>query len=1019
MSRVFLAHETALGRRVVVKVLPPEMAAGVNQDRFRREIQLAAGLQHPHVVPVHSAGSSGDLLWYTMPLIEGDSLRTRLAKQGELPIKDTVQILREVADALSYAHSKGVVHRDIKPDNILISSRHALVTDFGVAKAVSEATGGQSLTSLGLALGTPSYMAPEQAAAEAHLDHRADIYAFGAMAYEMLTGRPPFTGMSAQAVLAAHITQTPEPVTTFRQAVPPALEGLVMRCLAKRPADRWQSADEITPHLEALLTPSGGTTPTTATAAAAPALTSGAEAALRRAHPVRVAMLFALAAVGALALVGWAVQQLGLPDWVFWGAVGLLALGLPITMVAGRHERQRVLQPTGPGAARPSGLLGRLTTLKGAALGGVVAFATLALGAGAFMVLRARGVGPFATLVTSGALEAQGRIVVADFENRTSDSLLGQSITEALRIDLSRSPIVRVMDATELGPALRRMQRDPGGALETQTALELAVREGIAAVIAGEIAPLGAGFSLSGRVLGADGATLLAERESAADESELISAVDRLSRKLREGIGESLKSIRAGEPLDEVTTHSLEALQAYSQSMRDQSRGDQGAMERHLKEALRYDSTFASAWRGLGTVYSNTQQPQALIRDAINRAYALRDRLPEIERLMTVATYATVVDYQPDVAIDAYQRIMAIRPDHRAASNNISILLTNAQRYGEAEAILRQHIARYPARASAYINLTAALALQGKRSEIDSAIALLAERVPGSPVIVQMEAASALAREDYGRAVQLADTLAGSEDEFRKYSAHLVRSDAFLGRGQLARARAERLAGAARLRAEGDGGGFLEDVLRQAVVDASVAGQPESARRLVDSALRLQPMDSLRPEDRPWLAMARYRYALGEVAEGDRALASFDRSMISGLTLADDPDRVAGEGRIAAGQTSEAFALFRKSMASPLCRRCAAPHLAHALDAAGQRDSAIAVYQLVLGRMDLGEIDMPLHTAVAHSRLGELYAQRGDVEQAKEHLGRFIELWRDADPVLQPRVAEARRRLSELTGEGR
>ena len=194
MSRVFLAEDVKLARKVVVKVLPPEMAASVNQDRFRREIQLAARLQHPHVVPLLSANASGDLLWYVMPFIEGESLRAKLAREGELPVAEAVRLLREVTDALAYAHEQGVVHRDIKPDNVMVSRGHALVTDFGVAKAVSESGNASGLTSLGVALGTPAYMAPEQASADPHVDHRADLYALGAVAYEMLAGRPPFTG---------------------------------------------------------------------------------------------------------------------------------------------------------------------------------------------------------------------------------------------------------------------------------------------------------------------------------------------------------------------------------------------------------------------------------------------------------------------------------------------------------------------------------------------------------------------------------------------------------------------------------------------------------------------------------------------------------------------------------------------------------------------------------------------------------------------------------------------------------
>jgi TolB-like protein len=267
MSRVFVAEETALGRRVVLKVLPPELGAGLSVDRFRREIQLAASLHHPNIVPLLTAGEADGLLYYTMPLIDGDSLRTRLAREGELPIGEAVRLLRDVVDALACAHEHGVVHRDIKPDNVLLSRHHALVTDFGVAKALSEATGPNALTSVGVALGTPAYMAPEQATADPHVDHRADIYAVGAMAYEMLTGRPPFTGLTPQAILAAQVTQVPEVVSRARPSVPPALGAWVMRCLEKRPADRWQSADELLHHLESMATPSGGMAPTGAVAA--------------------------------------------------------------------------------------------------------------------------------------------------------------------------------------------------------------------------------------------------------------------------------------------------------------------------------------------------------------------------------------------------------------------------------------------------------------------------------------------------------------------------------------------------------------------------------------------------------------------------------------------------------------------------------------------------------------------------------------------------------------------------------
>ncbi len=261
MATVYLAHDVKHDRKVALKVLRPDLAASLGADRFLREVRIAANLSHPHILPLYDSGEAAGFLFYVMPYVEGESLREKLDREGELPIHEATRILKEVADALAYAHEHKVVHRDIKPDNVMLSGRHALVMDFGVAKAVSEATGRHQVTTVGVALGTPTYMAPEQAAADPNVDHRADIYALGVMGYELIAGRPPFMGNTAQQILSAQVTATPDPLATYRSTVPQALSDMIMRCLEKRPADRWQTAEEMLEPFEALSTSSQGITP--------------------------------------------------------------------------------------------------------------------------------------------------------------------------------------------------------------------------------------------------------------------------------------------------------------------------------------------------------------------------------------------------------------------------------------------------------------------------------------------------------------------------------------------------------------------------------------------------------------------------------------------------------------------------------------------------------------------------------------------------------------------------------------
>ena len=296
MSRVFVADDTSLRRKVVVKVLRADIAEALSAERFKREIQLAARLQHPHIVPLLAAGTLADgALYYTMPFVEGESLRDRLEREAGLPISDVTRFLRDVASALAYAHAQSVVHRDIKPENILLSHGNAVVADFGIAKAIraaradtdAETHQSTTLTAAGTSLGTPAYMAPEQAAGDT-VDHRADLYALGVIAYEMLAGRPPFEGRTAQQLLAAHALTAPEDIARRRANAPPSVAALVMQLLEKNPADRPQSATDVLHALDDTIS------------AVAPARRR------RDRAPLVIALAVALlASLGALAWVMW------------------------------------------------------------------------------------------------------------------------------------------------------------------------------------------------------------------------------------------------------------------------------------------------------------------------------------------------------------------------------------------------------------------------------------------------------------------------------------------------------------------------------------------------------------------------------------------------------------------------------------------------------------------------------------------------------------------------------------------
>ena len=596
MATVYLAEDLKHHRKVAVKVLRSDLAAALGAERFLREIEIAAQLQHPHILTLIDSGEADGFLYYIMPFVEGESLRAKLARERELPIPEAARILRDVVDALAHAHAHGVVHRDIKPDNVLLSGHHAVVTDFGVAKAVSEATGRNQLTTAGVALGTPAYMAPEQAVADPHIDHRADIYAIGALAYELLTGRPPFIGDNAQQVLAAHVTDPPDPVTRYRETVPPALAELVMRCLAKKPADRWQSTAELLPHIETFTTPSGGITPTdTQPVEAAPAVDLvGLFKRAESGRLVRVAAVYLIASVVVLGAVQLMASLLGLPGWFLPAGVALLLIGLPIILTTAVIQGARLPSPEHltPGTLPPWRAPHHWFTWKRAVLGGVFAFVGLgSLGSG-LVWLRNRG------------HELQDDVVaVMPFHVVGNDiELWREGLVDLLGTALDGTGQFRASDPRAVINNWRKELGDAAELPEPEKAAEVGRALGAGHLILGSVIRTGpealrvAADIYSTRWLRKEGSATVE-----GPEVEMTSLIDQMTVDLMKSVwrGEGGLDVRVSA----ITTTSIPALKAFLEGEQAFRRSQFEDAQQALTRAVEADSTFAMALHRLAISY--------------------------------------------------------------------------------------------------------------------------------------------------------------------------------------------------------------------------------------------------------------------------------------------------------------------------------------------------------------------------------------------------------------------------------
>ncbi|MBI1799284.1 MAG: protein kinase, partial [Candidatus Eisenbacteria bacterium] len=562
--------------------------------RFLREIETAARLNHPQILPLHDSGAAEGLLYYVMPYVEGESLRERLRREKQLPLDDALRITREVADALDYAHSQGVVHRDIKPENILISRGHAVVADFGIARAI-RAAGGAKLTETGLTLGTPLYMSPEQAIGGGELDGRSDQYSLACVLYEMLAGEPPFTGPTGESLVHQHLSVEPRRVTELRPATPPEVAHALNRALAKTPADRFSTPAQFA---SALMVAGPAATPVQTTdppASAPPALPAA-----RRRRWAALAVTVAVAV-----------------------ALAVVALRQPIARLF--HGRDSA---------------------------------------------------------TAGAI--RDWILVSEFDGPVDDPTLAAGARELVSTGLDQSSIVATVPRSQLKEALRLAGKPDTTRVSGEVALELAVRGRVRTVVEGRIERIGKSYSIVTRVLNAeDGHALLTVSEVARNEAAVIPSVGRLTRRLRDGLGENRSAIRGSRDIWQVATPSFEAFRYLlrASELQNDEGDDRGALGVASK-ALALDPDFAMAWLLKGFEYNHLgayDSSDAAIEEALRRP----NRLSEMYRLLTEGQMAMI---RGDLATAEAREAEAARryPNNPAGLGNRGAILALAGHYEEA-----------------------------------------------------------------------------------------------------------------------------------------------------------------------------------------------------------------------------------------------------------------------------------------------------------------------------------------------